>query len=415
MLDRRAWGRALRLLSWIGVVAAILFVARPASAYPWMIRHSYQGCGPCHADPSGAGLLTDYGRAMGENVLRSRYGSPAPDEPPVYARFLFGVPTPDWLLLGGSVRNAVEMQKDPGAGVVSRFLQMEASLKAQVTFGRFRASGSLGYQKAPMEAQITSRSMHNLVSREHWLGVDLGEDKQFLLRAGRINIPFGIRNAEHEMLTRSRNVTRTNINDSAQHGVAFAWSTSIARGEVMALLGNYQLNGDAYRERGYAGYAEFKVAEGAAVGVSSMLTYAKKDYIDPLHSPDTIRQVHGVFTRLGPKPWVAILAEADALVTTTGPNAVSTGGTLPGFVSTVQVDFEPVQGVHLMLTGETLIKGNVVLTSTSPGITQKSFAGWATAQWFFAPHCDARFDFVAYSLADSGLSFYLLPQIHVYL
>jgi len=97
MLDRSSWGtpesvprrvrsRALRLLSWATFVAVLLLGSRPASAYPWMIRHQYQGCVPCHADPSGAGLLTEYGRAMGENVLRTRYGSPPPDEPPIYAR-----------------------------------------------------------------------------------------------------------------------------------------------------------------------------------------------------------------------------------------------------------------------------------------------------------------------------------------
>src|SRR5271155_769417 len=112
MLDRRAWSRAAELLSWVAVVAALLW-PRTASAYPWMIRHKYQGCVPCHADPSGAGLLTDYGRAMAENVLRSRYGVPAPDEPSSVANFLWGVPTPDWLLLGGSIRNAVYILKEP--------------------------------------------------------------------------------------------------------------------------------------------------------------------------------------------------------------------------------------------------------------------------------------------------------------
>src|SRR5580700_3676575 len=101
MLDRRAWARVARLLPALAVALAIAFGAQRASAYPWMIRHEYQGCVPCHADPSGAGLLTEYGRAMAENVMRTRYGSPPTDEPPVYARFLFGIPTPDWLLLGG--------------------------------------------------------------------------------------------------------------------------------------------------------------------------------------------------------------------------------------------------------------------------------------------------------------------------
>ena len=52
--------------------------------------------------------------------------------------------------------------------------------------------GSLGYQHDPgsaATAQITSRtSGDNLVSREHWVGVDLDEDKTMLLRAGRIAI-----------------------------------------------------------------------------------------------------------------------------------------------------------------------------------------------------------------------------------
>src|SRR5262249_34205828 len=153
MLDRRARGRALRFLTWIGVLSALLCMASPASAYPWMIRHTYQGCVPCHSDPSGAGLLTEYGRAMGGDVLRLGYGSPPPDEAPKYARFLFGVPTPEWLLLGGSIRNGIwyvsnqtfPSPTDSTQQVHYKLLQMEADLRAEIHVGRFRASGSLGY------------------------------------------------------------------------------------------------------------------------------------------------------------------------------------------------------------------------------------------------------------------------------
>ena len=44
-----------------------------AHAYPWMIRHGYSGCGVCHVDPSGAGLLTDYGRAQSELLMATRW------------------------------------------------------------------------------------------------------------------------------------------------------------------------------------------------------------------------------------------------------------------------------------------------------------------------------------------------------
>ncbi len=419
MLDRPAWGPALRLLPLLVVVAAI-FWSRPASAYPWMIRHEYQGCVPCHADPSGAGLLTEYGRAMGENILRTRYGSKPPDEPPVYARFLFGIPTPDWLLLGGSVRNGVYFYKGPGAAFdAARFLQMEADLKAQVTISRFRAYGSLGYMhEGATYAQLTDNtgSAGNLVSREHWLGVDLGEDKQFLLRAGRIDIPFGIRSDEHDLFVRSTYTTRTNINESQQDGLALSYTGQTVRGEVMAILGNYQVNPDTFRERGYAGFVEFSAAPWAAVGLSSLATYAGTDVVS--QTPHTIRQVHGAFTRLSvPGSPLVFLAEADALVNTSETTTTNPGGTHGGMVGMLQADIEPTQGVHFSVTGETWTQG----TSTTLGQSESLYL---TAFWFFAPHCDLRFDAVL-SWANSGpagstagpdgQSIYLLPQLHIYL
>ena len=70
-----------------------LFLA-PArvEAYPWMIRHDYTGCGVCHVDPSGAGLLTEYGEAQSVLLMQMRYGAPAQgDEAPSYANFAFGL------------------------------------------------------------------------------------------------------------------------------------------------------------------------------------------------------------------------------------------------------------------------------------------------------------------------------------
>jgi len=399
----------VRLLSWIGVFAAMLCTSRAASAYPWMIRHQYQGCVPCHADPSGAGLLTEYGRAMGENIMRSRYGVPAPDEPSKVGRFLFGVPTPDWLLLGGSVRNGVQISKSGSNPFdAPRVLQMEADLKAQLTFSRFRAYGSLGYMHEGAQlTQLTQRAGDNLVSREHWLGVDLDEDRTMLLRAGRIPIPFGIRNDEHDLLVRSTGTTRTNINESQQHGVALNYNGSVVRAELMALLGNYQLN-EAFRERGYAGYLEVLVAQSMAVGASSMVTYAKNDLVS--QAPSTIRQVHGAFARLCPTEPLVLMIEADALISTSGQSTVATAGTRGGFVGLVQADVEPTQGLHLIATGE--MRSNSGLAGAS---TDYSFAGGAAALWFFAPHADLRFDFVAASSAGSAVSIYMLPQLHLFL
>jgi hypothetical protein len=408
----RVWGRVLWLLSMVGVAAAILLGSRPASAYPWMIRHQYTGCTPCHADPSGAGLLTEYGRAQSDLLLRTRYGGPPPEEASTTSRFLWAVPQPEWLLLGGSVRNAFIINKAPGAAFDARFLQMQADLRAQVTVSRFRASGSLGYmwQNAGL-TQITQRAQHNLVSREHWLGVDLGEDKQMLLRAGRMNLPFGLRNPEHTMFVRS--ATRTSFNDGQQHGLAFSYTGSKARGEIMAVLGNYQVNPDAFRERGYSGFIEIPVAQKATVGASSLVTYARTERPDDPVSPmpgasKVVRQAHGAFSRLSFWDPLVIMIEADALVRTSSDKPTSAG-----MAGMVQLDFEAVQGLHLMVTGETMVATNAPMAAGTG--TASSFAGWATINWFFLPHCDLRFDFVTASLSGSKPSLYLLPQLHIFL
>jgi hypothetical protein len=40
-----------------------------------MIRHGFSGCAQCHLDPSGGGLLNDFGLGAASDLLRSHYGS----------------------------------------------------------------------------------------------------------------------------------------------------------------------------------------------------------------------------------------------------------------------------------------------------------------------------------------------------
>ncbi len=364
---------------------------RRAQAYPTMIRHDYAGCTPCHADPSGAGLLTAYGRAQSEVLLSTRYGSHTEDEEASkLTQFAFGVPTPDWLLLGGWFRNAYIWNFRKGDLVDNRLLQMRADLGAQVKYGIFRASGTLGVNSQDSRAYsykawVTgNQDGVNLVSREHWAGVDLVDDK-VLLRAGRINLPFGLRNQEHTAWVRDE--TRTDYNQGQEHGVAASWAGEHWRGEAMAILGNYQIHPDAYRERGYAGYAEFSLTPRLAGGFSSMVTYAKRDYQNTLES---WRQAHGLFARYAPVKPLVLLAEGDFLL-----ESAKSLGTHDGAAGFLQADYEIVQGVHILGTGE-------ILHRAIPG-AGTSYGGWASAQWFPFSHFDVRFvppSRAALSLAD---------------
>jgi hypothetical protein len=369
-----------------------------------MNRHGYTGCATCHADPSGGGLLTLYGRAQSELLLSTKYRDVGgEDEPSRFSSALFGiVGMPDALLVGGWLRSGYIWNSAAGHLVDHRLLLMRADLGAQLKVGRFRASGTIGVASSEgrglsQQASVTSNADGaNLVSREHWLGVDLADDT-VLLRAGRLNLPFGLRNIEHTSWVRSE--TRTDFNQGQQHGVALAYNTSSFRTEGMLIAGNYQLHPDAYRERGLAGYAELALNEHNAAGISVLVTRAAADVATP---NETFRQAHGAFGRFSFWTPLVFLVEADALIA-----SVSGSGTSLGYTGLLQADYEVLHGVHVALTGEGLRRPK---SGSDPGV-----GVWATAMWFFLPHFDARFDVVHRTELGAPDTMTYLAQLHGYL
>lgn len=394
-LELRARQVRLRVLLGLVCFVAAFSASRPANAYPWMIRHDYTGCATCHVDPSGGGVLTEYGVTQGDVLLRTHYSAHGAEEQSPAAGFLWGaVRPPAWFLPSGAVRTLALLSKQGNSGFSSDFIVMQADLRAAIVSGGFRAYASVGYVSSEGSAAALSGG---IVSREHWLGWAFGPDAALLLRAGRIDLPFGLRQIEHTLFVRQS--TRTDLNDTQQHGVALAYSAGSFRAELMAIAGNYQVSPDAYRERGYSGYAELAPRSNAAFGVSSLVTHAARDLYTRL--PDT-RQAHGVFGRWAPVKPLVLLAEADLL-----HHSVTSA---TGYATLLQADVEPVQGVHLTAAGE-----NQRLGGTS---TDTSWSAWLGAGWFFAPHADVRFDFQKQSLAlgRSNLpATALMLQAHVYL
>lgn len=393
--------RAIRRILGLGLALLLLCLAKNAHAYPWMIRHGYTGCAPCHADPSGSGPLTEYGRAQGELLLRTRYGDTS-EEAGKIAGFLWGeMKPPEELRLMGDFREAYLISKPDTGPPLRRFMTMRADLGADVKIGRFRAEGSVGYAPGgALGATITSDGTDNVVSRDHWLGVELDDEGAWLLRGGRIALPFGIRNVEHNLWVRA--LTRTDINDAQQDGVALSFGKGILRGELMGILGNYQLHPDDFRERGYSAFAELALTNTLAVGASSLMTRARRD-VD--YRVTDYRQAHGLFARYSPFPSLVLMGEGDFTY-----HSLTWNGHRGGFGAYLQADWEPRQGIHFMLTGESKNGG----AAGEPA----SFGGWASAVWFFAPHADVRIDDIVQRLgsAQGDTTVYnVLLQLHVYL
>ncbi len=377
--------------------------AGSASAYPWMIRHDYGSCGVCHADPTGGGVLTEYGRAQGEILLRTHYGSDNAEdgEPSSVSGFLWGAfEPPEWLLLGGSLRGLMLTNKSEGSPADTRFVQMQADLRAIFRKDMVRAGASVGFvHEGAQLAAVTHADKDNLISREHWAGVTL-MDEALLVRAGRIALPFGIRNIEHTLWVRT--TTRTDINTGQQHGVAVSYSGEDLRGEVMAIAGNFQLNPDDYRERGYAGFLEWTPMQRLSVGVDSLMTTTLLDVRDRV---TTFRQAHGAFVRAAPYPPLVLSAEGTALLRS--PTGASTS---LGYAGMLQGDYEPLQGVHGILTGEIMNEG---IDGNGP-----SLGLWVSSAWFFAPHMDVRMDGIVRNVPAGTTNtnvLSLLLQLHAYL
>ena len=386
-------------------LAAVLLWPRSAFAYPWFIRDGYTHCAQCHADPSGSGLLTEYGRAQGEILLRTRYPFEKTDEEAGRAaNFLWAIPMPEGLLLGGSIRNGYLVYRIPGAGptpatTTSQLLYMQEDLHGQITLGRFRLNASLGFLPDPQyagPAQLTTWSKDNLVMRDIFAGVDLGEDKEVLLRAGRINLPYGIRSNEHTMFIHT--ALRDDTNTDQQYGLAVAYNHLGWRMEGMAYIGNLQIAPSTYWEHGVTGYIEYAFAEKLAVGISGL---AAESAVDLYTEESLVRQGYGAFARYSPFRSVVVMAEADALI-----DSQNHGSFTPGYVGMVQADIMPFQGFHLMVTGE--VEDDP--TQAPSGVVQ---GGWAGFDWFFAPHCDLRLDAVLHVGEQPSQS--LLGQLHLYL
>lgn len=370
---------------------AVLSWTPSAFGYGFMMRHEYTTCAQCHYDPSGGSLVTPYGRAQGETLLRSRYGTP-PDDSSKVGDFLFGLfKLPEEVQLSGDVRGALL-----GNSNVTRVFPMQADLTFALTSGKLIAAGSLGAGSASTAPATLVGSDARLISRHHWVGFAPDEDKLWLIRAGRMNLPFGLRLPEH--ITWVRQTTRTDTNLAQQHGVSVSYSGEKLRAEVMGIVGNLLLQPQDYRERGYSGFAEWVVTPTFTLGAQSLLTHAFRDLLEPNRA--VFRQAHGAMLRWLPTPSLLVSAEADFVWTTLRGR----GGT-PGWVGLLQLDFEPTQGLHLVGAAE---------AKATFGQDALNVGGWLGAWWFLAPHTDVRAD-VIQRQENGVLSTTLLAQLHFYL
>lgn len=379
--------------------AVFLLAPLEGHAYPWMLKHGFAKCSTCHTDPSGGETLSHMGRVQGEELMTTRWGQSMER-----SKFLFGVDEPDAVRLGGSFRfmSIYSLPKD-GVDAELESFPMQMDFYGTGQLGSFRAGASVGYAEVPegsphlRAAQVTSEPEGaNLISRWHWLGYEFSE--RLLVRAGRLNLPYGIRVSEHVLW--AKDLTKTDRESDQQHGLAVAYWKGAWRSEVMFVLGNYQLSPDAFRQRGYSAFVEYLLGTNLALGLNSQVLQSQEDRFLG-RDRRTIRHAHGLMSRYAATRSLVFLAEASFL---------KTSSVEPGFAGFLIADYEPVQGLHLTLTGEAADAGKPEAGASMPGAGETLFGAWATLAWFFYSHMDLRVDLVLRDEAPARLQ----AQYHLY-
>jgi hypothetical protein len=393
-----------RGLSSLVLVLLVLLACRPAFAYAWMIKHGLSRCGSCHSDPSGGETLTLMGRmAAGRFLSFDRAGG---DEPSRQSLYGFGVvPEPRDVRLGGSYRHMF-IYSAPFDGAPSSFsnFPMQLDVYGAGTFSSFVVGGSLGVARGiDGTAHVRGAQLNRelgpgwiVLSRTHFAGAYL--DRYTLLRVGRLNLPFGVRIPEHVAWVRE--ATRTDRESDQQHGLALAYTRARWRSEGMVILGNYQVYPDRYRERGYSVSAEYLATEQIAIGGSSLMTWANEDRFTQARR--ALRHAHGVQGRFGFGEQWALLAEFDVL---------KQDGRGVGYVGWVQADYEPLRGLHVLLTSEVLDQGLQQGGASSTGNGAPRGGVWASLDWYWLSHAELRLD--AVKRQDSPFS--VQAQLHLFL
>src|SRR6185369_9844195 len=98
-------------------------------------------------------------------------------------------PLPEYLDFGGSFRLMEFVNRVADAPVDSRLILMQTDVNASLQMERWIAAASLGYaDTGALDAALTRATEGNLVSRYHWAGYRLGQDANWTVRAGRMNL-----------------------------------------------------------------------------------------------------------------------------------------------------------------------------------------------------------------------------------
>ncbi len=184
--------KPLHLLAAVAAAFAVSLLQTPAHAYPQFVFKGYGDCGSCHHSPSGGGFPNRWGRESLDVTFGKDSGlGPVNDD----LTYDAARATELKVDLGADLRLVPLFGTDGDGSLGPTLIPMLTEIGGAVALGRFTAYGGITARKVDGEPPS-----YVVASREHWLGYHAGTGVD--IRAGRLVLPFGIRQPDHTQYVR---------------------------------------------------------------------------------------------------------------------------------------------------------------------------------------------------------------------
>ena len=300
----------------------------------------------------GGGALNDYGRALFATEITAADASVSEDQLSNESGFLGATELPWWFRPGAKFRGMfLKTRIEDDKNSTTRFIPMQLSFNTAILLDEKADKifvGSVDYVPTPARFGSTSEPKPmSLVAKDYyfrWLMT-----KGYILYAGLMDKPYGIRQPDHTAFNRGINEFGLNQNDQS-HGVIL--QVNVDKYEMFAnyFIGN--LNQDEpLRQKGFSLMGEYALDKELTVGLSFLKS--NNAYVDWTRT--------ALHSRVGFAKGKSVMAEFG--LRTDKPLQVTDPGTTNGFYSYIESLIAISRGYNILSTYQTY-KDNLTSTGT---------------------------------------------------
>jgi hypothetical protein len=261
------------------LVTAALWFPLFAFGYPDFISYGYKSCVTCHFNGMGGGALTDYGRSLFATEMTASDPGVSEETLSNQSGFLGATQIPWWIRPGFKFRGMfLRTRLEDSKNSTSRFIPMQVSFNTAFLFDE-RADkvfvGTVDYMPVPARFGSTNEKKPlSLIAKEYYFRWTV--TKGYILYAGLMDKPYGIRHPDHTAFNRGVNNFGLNQNDQS-HGMTLQMNFEKIELFTNVFVGN-QNQEEILRQKGFSVMGEYAFNKEITFGASLMKS--KNEFLD---------------------------------------------------------------------------------------------------------------------------------------